>query len=86
MGGSSRAIAKTSVMKPGLSIRAPPKTIAAPSKTSFAGGLPAAIASLKRRHAARPCDRASAAPRKPSRSSSARVGTIPIAWPTWMIT
>ena len=60
--------------------------IIAPSKVSRAGIRPAASARLKRSQAARPCERASAAPTNPSMISSASVGQIPIAPPTWMIT
>ena len=60
--------------------------IIVPSKTSRAGTRPAASASLKRRQAARPWERSSAAPRKLSAISSAIVGRTPIAPPTLMIT
>ena len=63
-----------SVMNPGASSRAPPTMIIAPSKVSAAGTRPCVSARLKRSQAARPCERASAAPANPSRISSARVG------------
>jgi len=73
-------------MKPGASRNAPPTITIAPSSTSRVGALPAARASLKRAQAAAPCERASAAPTKPSTISSASVGRIPIASPTLTIT
>ena len=52
-----------SEMKPGVSSSAPPKMISTPSATSRAGARPPCSASLKRRHAARPCERISSEPR-----------------------
>ena len=44
------------------------------------------MASLKRRHVARPCERMSIEPRIESAIRIAIVHHTPIAWPTWMIT
>jgi hypothetical protein len=86
VGGSRKVRPNTSVTKPGVSSSAPPKTTRTPSSTSRAGTRPAAIASLKRRHAARPCARMSIEPKSESATSSAIVHSAPIACPTWMIT
>ena len=67
-----------SVTKPGVSSSAPPKITSTPSRTSRAGGRRAATASLKRRQAARPCERMSIDPRIESAISSAIVGQKPI--------
>ena len=75
-----------SVMKPGVSINRPPNITSAPSSTSRAGTLPAYIASLKRRHAARPCARMRIEPRIASAIRIATVHATPISWPTWMST
>ena len=75
-----------SVMKPGVSSSAPPKITSTPSSTSRAGGRAAWSASLKRRHAIRPCERISIAPSTESAIRIAIVHQTPICWPTWMIT
>ena len=75
-----------SVRKPGVSSSAPPKITSAPSITSRAGTRPARTASLKRRHAERPCERISTEPRIESAIRIPIVHHTPIAWPTWMIT
>ena len=60
-------------MKPGVSINRPPNITSAPSSTSRAGTRPAYIASLKRRHAARPCARMRIEPRI---ASAIRIATV----------
>ena len=73
--------------KPGVSSSAPPKITSTPSATSRAGHAAGrGRASLKRRQAARPCERISSEPSMESAISSAIVHQTPIAWPTWMIT
>ncbi len=74
VGGISRAIPKMSVMNPGVRRSAPPRMIIAPLKISFAGIRPSARARLKRSHATRLCERASAAPTMLSTIRSASVG------------
>ena len=86
VGGSRKMTPKMSVMKPGVSRKAPPKITSAPSNTSRAGGRPACSASLKRRHAIRPCERISSEPMIESAIRIAIVHQTPISWPTWMIT
>src|SRR4051794_29748339 len=85
-GGSRNTSPNTSVMKPGVSSSAPPKITSTPSSTSRAGGRPDWSATLKRRHAARPCERMSTEPRMESAIRMAIVNGTPICWPTWMIT
>ena len=75
-----------SVMKPGVSSKAPPKITSAPSSTSRVGIRPTCSASLKRRHDTRPCERMSIAPRIESAIRIAIVHQTPICWPTSMIT
>ena len=70
VGGIRSAKPTMSVMNPGASSSAPPTMIIAPSKVSLAGTRPSVSARLKRSQAARPCERASAAPANPSRISS----------------
>jgi hypothetical protein len=79
VGGSRKAAPKMSVTKPGVSSSAPPKITSAPSTTSRAGMRAAAIASLKRRHAVRPCERMSIEPMIESATSSAIVHRAPMA-------
>ena len=86
VGGSRNSRPKMSDRNPGVSSSAPPKITSTPSATSRAGTRPAWIASLKRRHAARPCERMSSEPRMESAIRMAIVHQTPIAWPTWMIT
>jgi hypothetical protein len=54
VGGISSASPTTSVMKPGVSSRAPPKMTMTPSSTSLPGIRLSDNAVLKRTHAARP--------------------------------
>ncbi len=68
-----------SVMKPGVSSSTPPKITRTPSITSRCGIRPSASASLKRRHAARLCERSSIEPITASASSSAMVHQTPIS-------
>jgi hypothetical protein len=68
-----------SVTNPGVSSSAPPKMTSTPSSTSRAGGRPAAIASLNRRHEARPCERISTEPRIESAMRIASVHHTPIS-------
>ena len=84
--GISSANPRMSVRKPGVSSSAPPKITSTPSSVSRAGGRPACSASLKRRHATRPCERISSEPRIESAIRIPIVHQTPIAWPTWMIT
>ena len=86
VGGTRSRRPKTSVMKPGVSRSVPPTATITPSAASRPGKRPAAIAALKRRQAERPWWRSSSEPSTASASSSARVGSRPIASPTLMIT
>ena len=85
VGGSRNSSPKMSEMKPGVSSSAPPKITSTPSATSRAGTRAAWIASLKRRHATRPCERISIEPSTESATRSAIVHQTPIASPTWMM-
>ncbi len=86
VGGNRSVSPRMSVRKPGVSSSAPPKITSTPSMISRPGTRPSARARLKRIHAARPCERMSAAPRTESRMRIAIVGRTPIACPIWMST
>ena len=80
------AAPKMSVMKPGVSRARRRRSRARRRAPRAPAARPACSASLKRRHAIRPCERISIEPRIESAIRSAIVHQTPIAWPTWMIT
>ena len=86
LGGSSIASPITSVMKPGVIRKAPPKMTRTPSWTSRCGIRPSESAWLKRLQTARPCERSSIEPMTESAASSRIVQITPMASPTFRIT